>query len=60
MNVIFRQLTYMNDINIDETDFRLLDLLQTDASLSNQALAERAHVSPPTALRRIKRLRERA
>ncbi len=48
----------MNNIDLDETDIRLLDLLQADASLSNQALAERAHVSPPTALRRIKRLRD--
>ena len=48
----------MKIIDLDETDIRLLDLLQADASLSNQALAERAHVSPPTALRRIKRLRE--
>jgi Lrp/AsnC family leucine-responsive transcriptional regulator len=48
----------MNEIEIDETDLRLLDLLQTDASLSNQNLALRAHVSAPTALRRIKRLRE--
>jgi Lrp/AsnC family leucine-responsive transcriptional regulator len=48
----------MNEIVLDDTDVRLLDLLQSDASLSNQALAERAHVSPPTALRRIKRLRE--
>ncbi|AOW15834.1 AsnC family transcriptional regulator [Hydrogenophaga crassostreae] len=48
----------MNQISIDEIDIRLLDLLQTDASLSNQTLAERAHVSAPTALRRIKRLRE--
>lgn len=51
----------MNDqpgsLFLDEADWRLLDLLQTDASLSNQALAERAHVSPPTSLRRIKRLR---
>ena len=42
---------------LDEADLRLLELLQEDASLSNQALAERAHVSPPTSLRRIKRLR---
>ena len=48
----------MNEIIIDDTDRRLLDLLQTDASLSNQDLAELAHVSAPTALRRIKRLRE--
>ena len=47
----------MDEITIDDADMRLLDLLQTDASLSNQALAERAHVSPPTSLRRIKRLR---
>ena len=48
----------MNDFNLDETDKRLLELLQSDASLSNQALAERAHTSAPTALRRIKRLRD--
>ncbi|MBA4260710.1 MAG: AsnC family transcriptional regulator [Comamonadaceae bacterium] len=47
----------MNEITIDDADMRLLDLLQTDASQSNQTLAERAHVSPPTSLRRIKRLR---
>lgn len=48
----------MESIDLDTTDLRLLDLLQTDASLSNQALAERAHVSPPTCLRRIKRLHD--
>lgn len=48
----------MEQINIDDTDIKLLDALQTDASLSNQALAERVHVSPPTCLRRIKRLRD--
>ncbi|CAN5430951.1 Lrp/AsnC family transcriptional regulator [soil metagenome] len=42
----------------DATDIRLLELLQTDASLSNQSLAERVHISPPTCLRRVKRLRE--
>jgi DNA-binding Lrp family transcriptional regulator len=40
----------------DELDLRLLDLLQTDASLSNLALAERAGVSPATTLRRVRRL----
>jgi Lrp/AsnC family transcriptional regulator, leucine-responsive regulatory protein len=45
-------------MDLDATDLRLLELLQTDASLSNQALAERAHTSPATALRRIKRLVE--
>ena len=48
----------MEQINIDTTDIQLLELLQNDASLSNQALAERVHVSPPTCLRRIKRLRD--
>jgi DNA-binding Lrp family transcriptional regulator len=43
---------------IDDTDLLLLDLLQTDASRSNQALAELARISPPTCLRRIKRLRD--
>jgi Lrp/AsnC family transcriptional regulator, leucine-responsive regulatory protein len=43
---------------LDATDLRLLALLQEDASLSNQALAERAHTSPATALRRVRRLRE--
>ena len=42
--------------NLDDTDLRLLDALQHDASLSNVALAERVNVSPPTCLRRVKRL----
>ncbi|MFM6985753.1 MAG: Lrp/AsnC family transcriptional regulator [Hydrogenophaga sp.] len=42
---------------LDEADLRLLELLQEDAAQSNQELAGRAHVSPPTSLRRIKRLR---
>ena len=48
----------MESLNIDEVDLKLLELLQTDASRSNQALAELAHISPPTCLRRIKRLRD--
>ncbi|MDE2372041.1 MAG: Lrp/AsnC family transcriptional regulator [Burkholderiales bacterium] len=43
-------------MEFDATDLRLLDLLQTDASLSNQDLAARAHTSPATALRRVRRL----
>lgn len=43
-------------MELDATDWRLLDLLQEDAALSNQALAEKAHVSPATCLRRVKRL----
>ena len=48
----------MEQMDIDATDIKLLELLQIDASLSNQALAERVHVSPPTCLRRVKRLRD--
>ena len=48
----------MEQITLDDTDFRLLDALQTDASPSNQALAALVHVSPPTCLRRVKRLRD--
>ena len=46
------------EITLDDADLRLLRLLQEDASRSNQALAELAHLSPPTSLRRVKRLRE--
>lgn len=45
-------------IELDATDLHLLAQLQSDASLSNQALAERVHTSPPTCLRRVKRLHE--
>lgn len=45
-----------HDFIPDAIDLQLLDLLQSDASLSNQALAERVHVSPPTCLRRVRRL----
>jgi len=48
----------MESIDIDETDLRLLDALQTNAALSNLALAAQVHVSPPTCLRRVKRLWE--
>jgi Lrp/AsnC family transcriptional regulator, leucine-responsive regulatory protein len=43
---------------IDSIDLKLLDLLQTDASVSNQSLAEKVHISPPTCLRRVKALRD--
>ena len=48
----------MESIALDAIDPLLLDQLQRDASLSNQALAERVHTSPPTCLRRVKRLHE--
>ncbi|MEP7140597.1 MAG: Lrp/AsnC family transcriptional regulator [Caldimonas sp.] len=46
----------MNISELDATDFKILDLLQHDASLTNDALAGRVHVSPATCLRRVKRL----
>ena len=48
----------MEQTSIDVIDIELLDQLQTDASLSNQALAALVHISPPTCLRRVKRMRE--
>ncbi|MGZ5713859.1 MAG: Lrp/AsnC family transcriptional regulator, partial [Caldimonas sp.] len=41
---------------LDSTDLKILDVLQTDASLTNHALAARVHTSPATCLRRVKRL----
>ena len=48
----------MKPETIDLIDLRLLESLQQDASLSNIALAERVQISPPTCLRRVKRLVE--
>jgi DNA-binding Lrp family transcriptional regulator len=49
-------LNYYFLMELDAVDLRLLDLLQSDASLSNQELAARAHTSAATALRRVRRL----
>ena len=48
----------MNPNELDAIDLQLLDCLQNDASLSNVALANKVNVSPPTCLRRVKRLTE--
>jgi DNA-binding Lrp family transcriptional regulator len=48
----------MKLLDIDAIDLQLLSLLQRDASLSNQDLAARVHTSPPTCLRRVKRLHD--
>ncbi len=45
-------------VELDATDLRILDQLQRDASLTNQALAAAVHTSPATCLRRVKRLME--
>jgi len=47
-----------NSIELDAPDLRLLQLLQVDASRSNQALAALLQLSPPTCLRRVRRLQE--
>jgi Lrp/AsnC family leucine-responsive transcriptional regulator len=52
----FNLLHFMKQEFLDETDLKLLDALQHDATLSNVALAERLKISPPTCLRRVKRL----
>lgn len=43
---------------LDAADLRLLGLLQEDASLSNHALAQAAHLSAATCHRRVRRLVE--
>ncbi|KTT21769.1 Lrp/AsnC family transcriptional regulator [Pseudacidovorax intermedius] len=48
----------MESLNLDAIDHRLLDALQRDASRTNQQLAADLHLSPPTCLRRVQRLRQ--
>ncbi|MFC5609294.1 Lrp/AsnC family transcriptional regulator [Variovorax soli] len=48
----------MESLVIDSVDLRLLQALQDDASRTNQQLAALVHVSPPTCLRRVQRLRQ--
>ena len=58
MKLTFVNNKIMEQISVDEIDIKLLNALQDDAAPSNQALAARVHVSPPTCLRRVKRLRD--
>lgn len=44
------------DNSLDLTDLQLLDILQRDAGQNNVRLAEQLHISPPTCLRRVRRL----
>ncbi len=48
----------MTSIPLDELDVRILTQMQKDASLTNQNLAEIVHASPPTCMRRVRRLIE--
>ncbi len=43
-------------VSLDDLDRRILNALQEDASQTNHQLAELVHASPPTCLRRVKRL----
>lgn len=43
---------------MDKIDRKLLALMQADASLSNQQLAERVHLSPSQCSRRLQRLQQ--
>lgn len=45
-------------MELDTTDFRILDELQKDSSLSNVELARRVHLSPSPCLARVKALRK--
>ena len=56
MEFNFIKIQFMESKELDAADLQLLDSLQRDASLSNVALAEKVNVSPPTCLRRVKRL----
>jgi Lrp/AsnC family transcriptional regulator, leucine-responsive regulatory protein len=58
MNFYFIKIRSMEFNELDAIDLQLLDSLQRDTSLSNVALAENVNVSPPTCLRRVKRLVE--
>jgi Lrp/AsnC family leucine-responsive transcriptional regulator len=44
---------------MDATDLRILEILQTDASLSNVELARRVHLSPSPCLARVRALQAR-
>jgi Lrp/AsnC family leucine-responsive transcriptional regulator len=56
--LLAQQMQENTTIALDDTDLRILDLLQRDAALSNQDLAAAAHTSPATCLRRVRRLME--
>ncbi|MBU6436186.1 MAG: Lrp/AsnC family transcriptional regulator [Betaproteobacteria bacterium] len=48
----------MNDITLDRIDRKILNLLQADNQLPTKLLAQKVNVSAPTALRRVRTLRE--
>lgn len=46
------------DVELDELDRRILNALQQNSAQTNLELAQQVHASPPTCLRRVKRLSE--
>lgn len=48
----------ISELALDLTDLHLLDLLQRDAGQSNVQMAAQLHISPPTCLRRVRRLHD--
>jgi Lrp/AsnC family transcriptional regulator, leucine-responsive regulatory protein len=46
----------MADYKLDNIDWKILDILQSDASISNLELAERVFLSPSPCSRRVKNL----
>jgi len=56
MELNSNKIQFMKLLELDAIDLQLLDSLQHNARLSNVALAEMVNVSPPTCLRRVKRL----
>lgn len=47
-----------NDLRLDDTDRRLLRVLQADGRISNAELAERCRLSPSACSDRVRRLRD--
>ncbi|AUL48788.1 AsnC family transcriptional regulator [Bordetella trematum] len=48
----------VHSLLLDDLDRRILEQLQRDSALTNQDLAAKVHASPPTCLRRVRRLTE--
>ncbi|WP_042444669.1 Lrp/AsnC family transcriptional regulator [Azospirillum sp. B510] len=48
----------MPDIELDRIDRKIIKLLQGNSQITNLELADAVAVSPPTCLRRVRRLRE--
>lgn len=54
----FENVQILELLTLDTTDIALLKRLQEDASPTNQELAAAVGISPPTCLRRVRRMRE--